>query len=142
MADFNEIMQGYVNLSYNELLDMARQKFSQLNSALVDFFDGDDDASTKGMLMIIASCLGADGKLSNSEYAFVNDLLDANHSYDAIMGIVRTWGNDEGRELCDQIADSLSSSNKAALLSFCLCFLSVDEKISKEEVAFVRKLLA
>jgi hypothetical protein len=49
--------------------------------------------------------------------------------------------NEEGQELVDKIFDACGTELKTELLSFCLCFMAVDETISREETAFVKRLL-
>ena len=44
-------------------------------------------------------------------------------------------------ELVDQFADKISKDIKVNVLTLVLCITSVDEKISREETALIRKLL-
>ncbi|MBE6661499.1 MAG: hypothetical protein E7605_08885 [Ruminococcaceae bacterium] len=140
MASFNEILQNYVNKSYEELLFFAHQSFAEVAPDLTRFFK-DDDGAAKALMVIIAACLGADGKLTALESKFLNELLNQEDDYESTVNMVAALGDDESRDLTDQLADALPADKKAALVSFCLCFLAVDETITRDEVAFVVKLM-
>lgn len=139
MASLNQLLQRYVNMSYDELLDLAKYSLSQFIGTVING-TGTESAS-KLLAVITAACLGADGKLSALENKFFNDLLDTDDSYAENLEFVRNLGNDEARELVDGLVDSLSDDEKAAAVSFCLCFLAVDETITRDEVAFVDRLI-
>ena len=64
-----------------------------------------------------------------------------NDSYSDNLEFVRSLGTDEARELVDGLVDSMSADDKAAAISFCLCFLAVDETITRDEVAFIDRLI-
>ena len=140
MASFNEILQNYVNKSYDELLFFAQQSFTEVLPDLARSFEGSEGAA-KAMMVIVSACLGADGKLTMLEAKFLNDLLGVDDDYESTMQMVAALGDDESRDLVDQLADALPTDKKAALVSFCLCFLAVDETITRDEVAFVVKLM-
>ena len=140
MASFNEILQDYVNKSYDELLFFAQQSFSEVAPSLSNVFGGSEGAA-KAMMVIVSACLGADGKLTMLEAKFLNDLLGVDDDYESTMQMVAAFGDDESRDLTDQLADALPADKKAALVAFCLCFLAVDETITRDEVAFVYKLM-
>ncbi len=134
----NEILQDYVNLSYEELLGVA----SHAAKTVVPFFNNavEDGNGAIFTISFIGTCLAADGQLSALEKKFVCDLfgLDAQ----TVEGIVASI-NSEIVRIVDEVFDSIPTDEvKAALLSFCLCFLAVDERISREEVALIQKLIA
>ena len=140
MASFNEILQNYVDKSYDELLFLARENIAEVTPDLVCFFEGKEDAA-KALMIIVSACLGADGKLTALEAKFLKDLLGTDDDCESTMQMVATLGDDESRDLTDRLADALSADKKASLVSFCLCFLAVDETIHRDEVAFVVKLM-
>ena len=134
----NEILQDYVNLSYEELLGVA----SHAAKTVVPFFNNavEDGNGAIFTISFIGTCLASDGQLSALEKKFVCDLfgLDAQ----TVEGIVASI-NSEIVRIVDEVFDSIPTDEvKAALLSFCLCFLAVDERISREEVALIQKLIA
>ena len=50
--------------------------------------------------------------------------------------------NEEIFDLVDQMIDACGQDLKNALVIFCLCFAAVDETITREEGAYIAKLLA
>ena len=136
----NKLLQGYVDKSYDELLEIARRCFGDLSVDLESLFE-DESVSAMGIMLIIATCLGSDGKLTSLECNFLRDLLECDHDEKSIMAMVASFNNAKSYEMVDQLADSLPDSKKASLVSFCLCFLAVDETITRDEVAFVIKLM-
>ena len=139
MASLDQLLQRYVNMSYDELLGLAKYSLSQFIDTIVDGM-GSENAS-KALALITAACLGADGKLTSLEHQFINDLLDSDDSYAENLSFVQSLGTDDARKLVDNLVDSLSADEKAAAVSFCLCFLAVDETITRDEVAFIDRLI-
>ena len=140
MANFNELLQNYVDKSYGELLGIAQLSFKDFAPCLSDMFDGSEGAA-KALMVIVSSCLGTDGKITALENKFLNELMGTDSDYETTLAMATVFGDAEGRELTDKLADVLPDDKKAALLSFCLCFLAVDETITRDEVAFVYKLM-
>ena len=139
MANLNQLLQKYVNMDYDELLGLAKFSLSQFLDTVLEKTGA--DGASKICAVMTAACLGADGKLSALENKFFNDLLGVNDSYSDNLEFVRSLGTDEARELVDGLVDSMSADDKAAAISFCLCFLAVDETITRDEVAFIDRLL-
>jgi hypothetical protein len=139
MANLNQLLQKYVNMDYDELLDLAKFSLSQFLDTVLEKTGA--DGASKICAVMTAACLGADGKLSALENKFFNDLLGVNDSYSDNLEFVRSLGTEEARELVDGLVDAMSSEDKAAAISFCLCFLAVDETISRDEVAFIDRLI-
>ena len=139
MATLNELLQDYVNKSYDELLTLARNSVEEIVCRLSK--DGDTEIPAKVCYFLTMACIGADGKLSDLEQRFYRDLLGVNTTYQDLSHNALD-GNDELRALADQMFDASSLELKAPILSFCLCFLAVDETISRDEIAFINRLLA
>ena len=137
MSFMNELLQKYVNMSYEELLELARYSLSELLDPLVA--DRGRENASKTLAVVTAACLGTDGKFSSLEHRFLNDLLGCDSSYEENLRYVRDLGNDEARDLVNNWVDSLSSKQKAAAISFCTCLLAVDETITREETAFIAR---
>lgn len=142
MATFNELMQRFVDMSYDKLLSTANQAFADLSAHFEDFFDRDPDSSARALLLLTATCLGADNTLSKLEYRFINDLLNADHSYEDLLSMVKGVNGDEAVGMIDKLTDTLEGDARASLLALALCILAVDETISRDEVAFIKKLMA
>ena len=139
MSSLNELLQKYVNMSYEELLDMAKFSLSQFIGTIME--DGGQDGTAKVLAIMTSACFGADYKFTALENKFLNDLTDSNDSYAENLEMVRALGNDEARQFVDDLLDSLTSEEKAAAASFCLCLLAVDETVTRDEIAFFDRLL-
>ena len=140
MATLNELLQDYVNLSYNQLLNIANRNFEKI----APFFSrlAPDGNCAKYLVPILGAALAVDGKLSQLEYRFMNDFLGGGLSYDDVLQLAQDNYNAAAMEYTDKVVDALSGDERTALLSLCLCIMAVDETISREEVAFIKKLIA
>lgn len=138
MSKFDQLLQEYSSLSYEELLSLAMRCYGELAEELTAH--GREGAELP--LSLFAACTGADGKLSRPEYDFLCDLTDTHRSYEETLGLMRSIGASRCRRTADTLADSLPASQKAALISLCLCFVAVDHSISAGEAEFIQKLLA
>ena len=141
MATLNEILQGYVNLSYDQLLSIAKPECRKFANAVLSALDDNDETASRALLMFFAVMLGADGRLTALEHKFMNDILEADHAYEDTCEMVAALSCSESREIMDNLIDSLPSEAKAAGLTLALCFCAVDETISREEVAYFKKLM-
>lgn len=143
MATFNELLQDYVNKSYDEILSLAQMSISSLSDEMNAVL-GDSETVGKAYLVVTAACLGVDGRLTTLEYTFLKDLLGlgADTDYNDVKSMVESFDLNEAMSFTDNLADSLSTEGKSALLIFCIAFFAVDETISRDEVAFINKLMA
>lgn len=139
MASFQEILQKYVNLDYEELVTLAKKNLAKVmpyfNSIAKD---------RKGVLIcitFISACLAADGELSSLEIRFVNDVTNSQLTREELFNIAQKFINGGAFDLADEVYDACPAEVRNDLLSFCLCFCAVDETISANEVAFIKRLL-
>ena len=139
MATLNEILQKYVDASYEELLALAIESFDKLMPVFNEV--ADDGNGAKFIVPVMCASIAADNRFSTLEYKFIKDLLESSLTYDDFMASVRRYSGEEGQELVDKLFDACGTDMKTELLSFCLCFMAVDETITKEETAFVKRLL-
>lgn len=141
MATFQEILQDYVNLSYDQLYAIAKDEFRKFAYQLNEGFDGDNDHASKALLIFVAAILGADGRLTNLEHRFLNDLLEEEFSYEDTCSMVSALGDSQARDLVNELIDAMSRDAKTSALTVALCFCAVDETISRDEVAYFAKLM-
>lgn len=132
-----EILQDFVNESYESLLGMAKLALAELTPVFADLADGGNGA--KFVVPFFATSLAVDGKFTEKEYRFVCDLF-GDISYEEMKSLVEMHYNAEVIEMVDGLADSCPVKLKSKLITLCCCFLAVDETISREEVAFINKL--
>lgn len=137
MATFNELMQKYVNEDYSTLVVMAQKALSSL-IPVCKKVDPDND----GFMMVsslILSAIGADGTLTGLERKFLGDTMGL--SDENISKYIKMY-NSKMVDLADHFADNMGTDIKADAAMLIICICACDEKISREETAFIRKLLA
>lgn len=137
MATFNELMQKYVNSDYETLVHLAQQALVNL-LPICKKVDTDND----GLFMatsIILSAIAADGVLTGLEKKMLKDALGQD---DATIQKFISMYDSRMVELTDHFADNMSIDTKADVLMLVTAVAAVDEKISKEETAFIKKLMA
>ena len=134
----NELLQDFVNEPYENLVGMAHQSIVDILPVFNEI--ADDGQGSKLIIAFIGTSLAIDGKLSELEYRFVCDVLGGQFSYDEVKNLASTHYSGDMINAIDGLVDSAPVELKSALITFCCCFLAVDETISREEVAFVAKL--
>lgn len=137
---FGNFLQEFVNKSYNELLEIANQAFCLIVEAY-DKINPDGEVSDF-FLPFIATTIAADGQLTSLELTFLNDVLEGNLAYEEAKSFAQAYYNPEIFEVVDQMIDACGKDLKHALVIFCVCFAAVDETITREETAYLAKLLA
>ena len=136
MASFNELMQKYVNADYSTLVSLAKKAMVNL-IPVCKKVDTDND----GFMMltsIVLSAIGADGKLSALEAKFLRDVMGLD---DATIDKYIKMYNSKMPALVDHFVDTLGGDIKADTLVLVTCIAACDETISREECAFIRKLM-
>lgn len=137
MASFNELMQKYVNTDYPVLLDLAKEAINRVLPACKAV-----DSEHNGYFMltsILLSAIGADGVLTALEKKLLVEAADiAEEQISKLIGMYDSRMPDLVNHFCDNMGDDL----KADTIMLVTIFAAVDEKISKEETALIRKLFA
>ena len=115
LEKFNALMQEYVNKSYDELLSIA-------NNALgiaMEIFNGiaKDGNGAPYVVPFMSTTLAIDGKFTELEYKFLNDLLGGGVDYDAAKANVQSHYSDDAINFVDQIIDACPAEMKAVLLT-------------------------
>ena len=135
MSSFNELMQKYVNTDYEVLLDLAKEATKRLMPYCEAV-----DPEHNGFYMLTAlvlSAIGADGVLTALEHKMLCDVFGLDN--DAVKKLISMYDS-KMVELADYFADHMGADTKADAIMLITIFAAVDEKISKEETQFIRKL--
>lgn len=135
MSTFNELMQKYVNTDYEVLVDLAKEAVKRLKPHC-KAVDPDHDGNYM-LASLVLSAIGADGVLSALESKMLGDVLGLNK--DEIQKLIGMYDS-RMPELANHFADNMSEDTKADAIMLVTTIASVDEKIGKEETAFIRKL--
>jgi hypothetical protein len=140
MATVKEIMQKYLDATYDELVEVAKSALLKLTPV---FDEADEEGSgAKFVVPVVCAAIAADGRFSKLECQFVNDVLDTEFSYEDLMATVRLYAGERCAMIVDKICDACSTPLKTEFLSLCLCILAVDKTMTRDEAAFLAKLLA
>ena len=137
MATFNELMQKYVNTDYPVLLDLAKEAIRRLTPVCKQV-----DPQHNGYYMlssIILSAIGRDGVLTALEKKL---LMESTGISDADVGKLLAMYDPKMPELVNHFCDNMGDDIKADAIMLVTLFCAVDEKISKEETEFIKKLFA
>jgi hypothetical protein len=136
---FNALMQDYVDKSYNELYDIASKSLS----IAMDVFNkiAKDGNGAPYVVLFISTVLAMDGKFTELEYKFLNDLLGGGVNYESAKANVQSHYSDEAFDLADKLIDSCTDDFKTVLLMLVTCFAAVDKTITVEEARYIAKLM-
>ena len=91
-----------------------------------------------GFMTPILTAIGADGVLSSKERQFLRDVLGL--SDDSITKYIKMYDS-RMVDLVNTFADRSSSEIKGHTMMLIMSVCACDEKISREETAFIRKIL-
>lgn len=139
VAKFNALMQEYVDKSYNELYEIASQSLA----IAMDVFNkiAKDGNGAPYVVLFLSTTLAIDGKFTELEYKFLNDLLGGGVDYNSAKANVQSHYNDEAFDLADKVIDSCPQDMKTVLLMLVTCVAAVDKTITVEEARYIAKLL-
>lgn len=94
-------------------------------------------------ILVRAAC-AADGELQGSEYTLVASATGLDIGYENAENLVKNTNAKALRELADIIVDvfgNLDLNVKADMVSFMLCIVSADNRITLKESMFIQKLI-
>ena len=136
--NFREALQQIVNLSTEAKLKMAVESYVELLPVLKSI---DSDNNGAGLVCaIIGTTVGADGKITSEERAFVKALFKAHSvslSDSEVDTLVRKHMNDTWRSMITKLAGILNADAKARLALLCAAICAIDDTISREESKFL-----
>lgn len=137
MATFNELMQKYVNSDYETLVLLAQKALVNLLPAC-KAVDKDNDGLFMATSIILAA-IGADGVLTGLEKKLLADALGQDE--ETIQKFIKMYDS-RMADLVDHFADNTNDDIKADVLMLVTAVAAVDEKISAQETALIKKIMA
>lgn len=137
MSSFNELLQSYVNRDYDDLVDLARSAVDDLMPML----QRTQTEVNAGVLVYsaIMAAVAADGKLTPLENKFLRDVLSFT---DEEINIMLNNYYSGIADAVDAFFDNATTDIKAAMLVLVTATAAIDEKISREETAYIKRLMA
>ncbi|MBO7297549.1 MAG: hypothetical protein J6U60_00720 [Clostridia bacterium] len=139
LEKFNNIMKDFVNKSYEELRDTAKQALAVSMNFFAQFDKDHNGASA--VVAFMGTMFAADGNFSALEYQLLKDLV-GEVDYETAKATVQSYYSDEWENAVDQLIDACDTEMKSTILVLVTCFAAVDETIKVEEQRFIAKLLA
>lgn len=135
MATFEELMQKFVNSDYDVLLGLGKEAVSRVLPKCKAV-----DTENNGFFMlssIVLSAIAADGYLTALEKKLLNEVLGLDE--ETTQKFIQMYDS-RMVELTDTFCDNLDDDTKADVIMLVTIVASVDEKISREETAFIKRL--
>ena len=141
---FDEILQEIVNLDDEDKVKMAVDCYIDLLPRLAEL-----DSEHCGLFLtyaILGTVCVADGVLSQAEFEFVDGLLSAigiEKTRGEIIDIISKAADDDTIiELVTALPEYLDDEQTNTLANFVAAISSLDDRISSEEVAFIKALIS
>ena len=138
MSKFEELLQNYVNKDYAELMSVAKAALDSLVPDCYRFNPKENGDKTVALWIIIAA-LGADSMLTTLERKFICELLNIDGA--SLDTAVKAY-TPRMADVTDVFADREGDRVKEKVLTLVLCIAACDERITHEETAFIRRILA
>lgn len=138
----SDALQAIVNLPLKDKLDMTIQLHNKLVPVLARY---DKDNHGLGlMIALMSSAVNADGELTPEELALIKGIVDGAKGdvpVDQLIDIIKLHRKMEVYDLIKVVAANMSIAERADLVTFVSLLSSIDDKISKSEVAYILDLL-
>lgn len=136
--NFQKLLQSYVNSSYEDLVEGAKNDLCVLGKA----FGGSENLA-KIAVAVTLTCFGVDGAFTEKEHAFMCDVLSKIGYENAKNMVQGVYDNQKAaEEALDEFADGLSNELKTVLADYVCRVLAVDEELKVPEIKFIQKLIA
>ncbi len=139
MFEFEKLCHKYENMSYEERRDELAALSKSIIPALMLLPNG-----FEAFKILVRAACAADGELQGAEYTLVASATGLDIGYENAEQLVKNTDTKALRELADVIVDvfgNMSLDIKADLVSFMLCIVSADNRITLKESMFIQKLI-
>ena len=139
MFEFEKVCREYELLTYDERRDILRELADIIVPAVAAITDGTD-----AFFLLASAACAADGKLGVDEYSLFKDSTGLDISYDEAAETIRQIKGKDLNEQADAVVDmfgTLDEKIKDAMVCYCACICSADNRIGLKERSFIRKLI-
>ncbi len=133
---FRELLQKYVNTDYNTLVSCARDSLNKV-TPIFEALDKDHNGSLL-LVAIINAGIGADGKLSVKEKAFLHDAFGLEPA--TVDNLISLFTGKEF-DLIDILHDKLDGDAQFHVFNIVAILAACDETITRDEISFLRKVV-
>ncbi len=139
---FDQLLQDLVNKDDEEKIAIAVDAYKDLLPVLTAL-----DPKTNGIFMtmlLLGVTAGADGKLTVGEARFIHALMEARGvqmTDEKILAIVENANHEEAYDILRELRGRLTDDGVASLFTFIAAICSMDDTISREEIALLKAIL-
>ena len=141
----NQILQDLVNKSDEEKMSLIASNYKDIYRKLIQFDDEPDGDGHYTTMIILAAAVCADGQLDPYEAAVVSSIMGAigyNIPESKLPEIFRNIASDcDVYEILANFMSTLDNEEKASLAVFIAAVCSIDDKLTKNEVALIKDML-
>jgi len=139
MFEFEKLCHKYEDMTYEERRDELQELSRSIIPALMLLPNG-----LEAFKILIRAACAADGELQGAEYTLVSSATGIDIGFENAEFLVNNTNNKALKELADVIVDifgDLDLNIKADMVSFMLCIVSADNRITLKESMFIQKLI-
>ncbi|MBR2522851.1 MAG: hypothetical protein IKE53_00235 [Clostridiales bacterium] len=139
MFEFEKLCHRYEDMTFEERRDELAELSKSIIPALMVLPNG-----LEAFKILVRAACAADGELQGSEYTLVASATGLDIGYENAENLVKNTNAKALRELADIIVDvfgNLDLNVKADMVSFMLCIVSADNRITLKESMFIQKLI-
>ena len=137
--ELKEILQQYVDSSYEELVQEVAYSGAKLIARLKELGVTDENALT-AVYGYIVTAISADGKVTEKEFQFLQEAL--NYTREELNAVIELGSDPEFIEAMDSLFDYHDKEVCVQTINIVCCLVAIDETINRDEIAFIEKLLA
>ncbi len=143
MSLFEDMLQNIVNLSSEDKIQMALDSMIEMGPTFKKL-----DPKGSGNVIVytlIGTAVAADGKLSQGEYNFLTALfesLDIKMSDDELIALIKATSSKEAYDFINSLKSYLTNDGIVNIVKIVAALCSIDDRISKEEAAYIASLLS
>ena len=145
MSVFDDTLQRIVNMDDGEKMALAASSFRDVYPAMCRFDDEPDADGHYIFTIILAGVLAADGKFNEYELGMAAGIMKAVgyvFSSDELANILaKILKGLDVYKIIGNFNNTLDEDENVAFVTLVATICSIDDRISKEEVALIRDLL-
>ena len=138
---FQDLYDNFMALDESSRIKRGQKALAQLLQELRQK-GYDDEKSAKTLKGMIALFIGADNLIHVDEYQYFNDLFNSNVANEKFINVMNKEIANNNIENVDNIIDNFSNEGKASACVIGLCFLTSDQKLTKEEKMTFEKIIS
>lgn len=130
----DSLLQDFVNKSYEEIRDAAEYGMRYVLPELKKVFG--EELAFAALLSMISSCIAVDGTFSAKEQQLMHEVLGLTPA--RAKTLIESSAD---IDFADKFIDACDLETKMSLVTICLCFFAVDERISSNEVKLLARFI-